>query len=182
MHSSQAEVPQPGSCAFRHEIGGGGKRGDVPVCVCLIVLLFPRMGFHMPLCPSLPLACRRSSQLLRSLAVSGCATVAFEAAVASRADRLLVPISGYRVPSLKLIATPLFRILGQPTSWPAMFSSRSANWLDPSLTPPLTLHGFASHHPKTIAYYYHKASARIGGRPSASRPKGHTMPLLSLGQ
>lgn len=34
MHSSQAEVLRPGSCAFRHEIGGGGREAMFP-CVCV---------------------------------------------------------------------------------------------------------------------------------------------------
>ena len=109
---------------------------------CLIASLFPKMDFHMPLCAS-PVV------VAVKFVASGCATVAFESATASRADGpegLLVPISGYRVPSLKLIATPHFRVLGQPTSWSARVCLGGANWLDPSLTPPLTPHGSASHH------------------------------------
>lgn len=90
-------------------------------------------------CPSCEVSCVRVCY--------GC----IRSCVAARADGsdgLLVLISGYRVPSLKLMATPHFRVLGQPTSWPAKPFSRAANWLDPSLTPPLTLHGSASHHPQ----------------------------------
>lgn len=143
-----------------------GRRGDVPVCVCLIVFLVPKMDFHMPLRAShvdVGRICAKS-------VVSGCATVTFEAEVARRADRLLVPISGYRVPSLKLIAHPPLPSSGSANQLDRQTLHACANWLDPSLTPPLTLHGFASHHPKTIAYYYRQGSPRIGHRLSASRP------------
>lgn len=75
---------------------------------CLIARLFPNMDFHMPLCAS-PVA------VAVKFVVSGCATVAFESCHGvelTAPRRLLVPISGYRVPSLKPIATPHFTVLG----------------------------------------------------------------------
>lgn len=50
----------------------GEERRCSRVCVCLIVLLFPRMGFHMPLCPSMPLACRSCSKSICVRVCYGC--------------------------------------------------------------------------------------------------------------
>lgn len=92
--------------------------------VCLIVLLFPRMDFHMPLRASHVVVC--SSPPARSLLCQGVLPLHSRAGVASRADGpglpggLLVPISGYRVPSLKLIATPHSTVpwVSQPAGQP----------------------------------------------------------------
>lgn len=120
-----------------------GKRSDAALSHRQPI---PENGLsHASVC----LACRRCCEVCCVSVTKGCATVAFESATASRADGpegLLVPISGYRVPSLELIATPHLRVLGRPTSWSARACFKGADWLDPFLTPPLTLLGSASHH------------------------------------
>lgn len=148
-----------------------GRRGDVPVCVCVCVSSCSWFREWAFTCHRVPLACRRSSQLREVCCVRVCYGY-IRSLAWPRADGLLVPISGYRVPSLKLIAHPPLPTSGSANqlACQTLFTPVLTGWT-PSLTPPLTLHGFASHHhPKTIAYYYRQASARIGHRPSASRP------------